>query len=100
MREKFPEIHFQSMVKLALVHRVELGQPKEFDKPRTVEEALAHSRSASALKRAGCSRTSCAKQSGLRRRRTGKQSMLKIPPTCPSCAQLDVNVYNAVTCTP
>jgi hypothetical protein len=41
MREKFPEIHFQSMVKLALVHRVELGQPKEFDKPRTVEEALA-----------------------------------------------------------
>jgi hypothetical protein len=30
MREKFPEIHFQSMVKLALVHRVELGQPKEY----------------------------------------------------------------------
>jgi hypothetical protein len=40
MREKFPEIYFQSMVKLALVHRVELGRPKEFDKPRTVEEAL------------------------------------------------------------
>jgi hypothetical protein len=41
MREKYPEIYFQSMVKLALVHRVEVGQPKEFDKPRTVEEALA-----------------------------------------------------------
>ena len=40
MREKFPEIYFQSMVKLALVHRVEVGQPQEFDKPRTVEEAL------------------------------------------------------------
>jgi hypothetical protein len=37
MREKFPEIHFQSMVKLALVHRVEHGQPKEFDKPRDIE---------------------------------------------------------------
>jgi hypothetical protein len=41
MREEFPEIYFQSMVKLALVHRVELGEPKAFDKPRTVEEALA-----------------------------------------------------------
>jgi hypothetical protein len=41
MREKFPEIYFQSMVKLALVHRVELSQPKEFDQPRTKEEALA-----------------------------------------------------------
>ena len=40
MREKFPEIYFQSMVKLALVHRVEVGQPRAFDKPRTVEEAL------------------------------------------------------------
>ena len=40
MREKFPEVYFQSMVKLALVHRVEVGQPKAFDKPRTVEEAL------------------------------------------------------------
>jgi hypothetical protein len=40
MREKFPEIYFQSMVKLALVHRVEVGEPKAFDKPRTVEEAL------------------------------------------------------------
>jgi hypothetical protein len=28
------------MVKLALVHRVEVGQPRAFDKPRTVEEAL------------------------------------------------------------
>ncbi len=35
MREKFPEIYFQNMVKLALVHRVDIGQPKEFDKPRT-----------------------------------------------------------------
>ena len=41
MREKFPEIYFQSMVKLAQVHRVELGQPKAFDQPRTKEEALA-----------------------------------------------------------
>jgi hypothetical protein len=40
IREKFPEIYFQSMVKLALVHRVELGEPREFDKPRTVEDAL------------------------------------------------------------
>jgi hypothetical protein len=40
MREKFPEIYFQSMVKLAVVHRVEVGQPKAFDKPRTVKEAL------------------------------------------------------------
>jgi hypothetical protein len=29
------------MAKLALVHRVEVGKPKEFDKPRTKEEALA-----------------------------------------------------------
>jgi hypothetical protein len=28
IREKFPEIYFQSMVKLALVHRVELGEPR------------------------------------------------------------------------
>ena len=41
MREKFPESYFQSVVNLAQVHRVELGQPKEFDKPRTKEEALA-----------------------------------------------------------
>ena len=40
MREKFPEVYFQSMVKLAVVHRVEVGQPKAFDTPRTVEEAL------------------------------------------------------------
>jgi hypothetical protein len=40
VREKYPEIYFQGMVKLAVVHRVELGQPKAFDKPRTVEEAL------------------------------------------------------------
>ena len=40
MREKFPEIYFQSIVKLALIHRVELGQPKAFDLPRTTEEVL------------------------------------------------------------
>ncbi len=40
VREKFPEIYFQSMVKLAQVHRVELGEPKAFDMPRTKEEAL------------------------------------------------------------
>ena len=34
-------IYFQCMVKLALVHRVELGEPKVFDQPRTKEEALA-----------------------------------------------------------
>ena len=34
------ELYFQSMVKLALVHRVEVGQPSAFEKPRTVEEAL------------------------------------------------------------
>ena len=35
-----PEVFFQAMVKLALVHRVEVGGPQAFDKPRTVEEAL------------------------------------------------------------
>ena len=35
-----PEVFLQAMVKLALVHRVEVGGPKAFDKPRTVEEAL------------------------------------------------------------
>ena len=40
MREKYAEIYFQSMVKLALVHRVEIDQPRAFNKPRTVEEAL------------------------------------------------------------
>jgi hypothetical protein len=30
----------QCMVKLAQVHRVELGQPQAFDKPRTVEQVL------------------------------------------------------------
>jgi hypothetical protein len=35
-----PEVFFQAMVKLALVHRVEVGGPKAFDKARTVEEAL------------------------------------------------------------
>ncbi len=40
VREKFPEVYFQSMIKLALVHRVELGPAGEFDKPRTKEEVL------------------------------------------------------------
>jgi hypothetical protein len=38
---KVPRDLFPNLVKLALVHRVELGQPKEFDKPRTKKEALA-----------------------------------------------------------
>jgi len=40
MREKFPEIYFQSLVKLAMIHRVELGQPQAFERPRTREEVL------------------------------------------------------------
>ena len=40
MRAKFPEIYFQSLVKLAMVHRVELGQPQAFGRPRTREELL------------------------------------------------------------
>ena len=40
MREQFPEIYFQSMVKLAMIHRIELGQPQAFDRPRTREEVL------------------------------------------------------------
>ena len=41
MREKFPEIYFQCMVKFALVHRIEQGQPQEFDyRPRPREKAL------------------------------------------------------------
>jgi hypothetical protein len=41
MREKFPEIYFQCMVKFALVHRIEQGQPQEFDdRPRPREQAL------------------------------------------------------------
>ena len=40
MREKFPDVYFPCMVKLAQIHRVELGRPKEFDKPRTMEEVL------------------------------------------------------------
>jgi hypothetical protein len=40
MREKFPEIYFQSLVKLAMIHRVELGQPQAFEQPRTREEVL------------------------------------------------------------
>ena len=40
MREKFPEIYFQSLVKLAIIHRVEFGQPKDFERPRSREELL------------------------------------------------------------
>jgi hypothetical protein len=40
MREQFPDVYFQSLVKLAQVHRVELGQPREFDRPCSREEAL------------------------------------------------------------
>ena len=40
MREKFPEIYFQSLVKLAMIHRVELGPPQAFERPRTREEVL------------------------------------------------------------
>jgi hypothetical protein len=40
VREKFPEIYFQSMVKLAMIHRIELGQPQAFERPRTREEVL------------------------------------------------------------
>jgi hypothetical protein len=37
---KFPEIYFQSMIKLAMIHRIELGQPQAFQQPRTREEVL------------------------------------------------------------
>ena len=40
MREKFPETYFQGMVKLAMIHRIELGQPQAFEPPRTREEVL------------------------------------------------------------
>ena len=30
MREKFPEIYFQSLVKLAMIHRIELGPPAAY----------------------------------------------------------------------
>jgi hypothetical protein len=40
MRKEFPEIYFQSFVKLAMIHRVELGQPQAFEPPRTREEVL------------------------------------------------------------
>jgi hypothetical protein len=40
MREKHPEIYFQSMVKLAMIHRIELGQPQAFEQRRTREEVL------------------------------------------------------------
>ena len=40
MREKFPETYFQGMVKLAMIHRIELGPPQAFERPRTREEVL------------------------------------------------------------
>ena len=40
IREKFPEIYFQSLVKLAMIHCVELGPPQVFEQPRTREEVL------------------------------------------------------------
>ncbi len=40
VREKFPEVYFQSLVKLAMIHRIELGQPQAFEQPRTREELL------------------------------------------------------------
>ncbi len=39
MREKFPEIYFQSLLRLA-VHNVELGQPGEFEQVRSKEDVL------------------------------------------------------------
>ena len=38
MREN--ETYFQGMVKLAMIHRVELGPPQAFERPRTREEVL------------------------------------------------------------
>jgi hypothetical protein len=35
MREKHPELYFQYTVKLALVHRIELAQSRDFDRPRS-----------------------------------------------------------------
>ena len=35
-----PEVFLQAMLKIAQVHRVEVGQPEAFDRPRTREEAL------------------------------------------------------------
>jgi hypothetical protein len=41
IREKYPDLYFRSMVNLALTHRIELGQPRDFDRPRSPEEVLA-----------------------------------------------------------
>jgi hypothetical protein len=35
-----PEIFLMAMLKITQVHRVELGQPEEFDRPSSKEEAL------------------------------------------------------------
>jgi hypothetical protein len=90
MREKFPEIYFQSMVKLALVHRVEIGQPKAFDKPRTVEEALDQLEQKVGPRGRREFEKFLRKMKRLEAGRTGKESMMKLPPTSPSRAQLDV----------
>jgi hypothetical protein len=56
MREKFPAIYFQCVVKLAQVHRVELGQPMEFDRPCSREEALQRLERSAGPGREKCSR--------------------------------------------
>ena len=35
-----PEIFLMAMLKITQVHRVEVGQPEEFDRPSSKEEAL------------------------------------------------------------
>ena len=35
-----PEVFLQAILKIAQVHRVEVGRPEAFDRPRTREEAL------------------------------------------------------------
>jgi hypothetical protein len=65
-----PEVFFQAMVKLTLVHRVEVGGPQAFDKPRTVEEAL--DQLEERVGRQGRREFEKFLRSGVRRRRTGK----------------------------
>jgi hypothetical protein len=48
--KKFPEIYFQSMVKLALVHRVDLASRKRSTSRARWRKLSTNSRSASALK--------------------------------------------------
>lgn len=37
---KYPELYFQGMIKLAQVHRFEVGQPNDFDGAKTREEVM------------------------------------------------------------